>query len=336
MIRAPAFWNRDGILAHALSPFAAIIGRIASRRAARPGWRSPVPVLCCGNATVGGAGKTTVARDLVRRLQARGLSVHVLSRGYGGSARGPRRVMAGDTVAVTGDEALLLAADAPTWTGADRAASARAAIAAGADVIVMDDGLQNASLDKTMSLLIVDAATGFGNGRVLPAGPLREPVASAAARCRAAILIGPARAPVSPFLPARLRVLRARLEQGENVSTLVGQRVVAFTGIAFPAKFFDGLAAAGVDLADRLPFPDHHVFSASDRAMLRERARSMDAILVTTPKDAVRLPPDIQVSVVDVSLVWENTPEIEALLDELMSGAIGHSRSSPVHGMSRS
>ena len=187
----PGFWGRDGVLPRLLSPLAAVTAAVTAWRVARPGWRAPVPVICCGNVTVGGAGKTTVALDLGARLAARGRAVHFLLRGYGGSVRGPHRVAAGDTAARVGDEALLLAEVAPTWIGADRAASARAAVAAGAQVLVMDDGLQNPGLHKDLSLLVVDGASGFGNGRVLPAGPLREPVAAGAARCQAAVLIGP-------------------------------------------------------------------------------------------------------------------------------------------------
>ena len=193
MPHPPRFWRRDGVLPRLLSPFAAVTAAVTARRVTRPGWHAPVPVICCGNVTVGGAGKTTVALDLGARLVARGQTVHFLLRGYGGTVRGPHRVAAGDTAAEVGDEALLLAAVAPTWIGADRVASARAAVAAGAEVLVLDDGLQNPGLHKDLSLLVVDGTSGFGNGRVLPAGPLREPVAAGAARCQAAVLIGPDR-----------------------------------------------------------------------------------------------------------------------------------------------
>src|SRR6185437_12450652 len=136
MIAAPSFWHRDGWPARMLSPFSPLAAAITAHRMAREGWHAPVPVICCGNATVGGAGKTTLAQDLARRLIARGIAVHVLLRGYGGGARGPRRVLPDDPAATTGDEALLLARLAPAWTGADRAASARAAVAAGAAALL--------------------------------------------------------------------------------------------------------------------------------------------------------------------------------------------------------
>jgi tetraacyldisaccharide 4'-kinase len=323
MIQAPKFWTRNGWLAHAIAPLSCIGAAITSHRMARAGWQAPVPVICCGNATVGGAGKTTLALDLAHRLIARGIAVHVLLRGYGGAARGPRRVQAGDTAAVTGDEALLLAAVAPTWTGADRAASAQAAVAAGAEVLLMDDGLQNPSLEKTISLLVVDGAAGFGNGRVLPAGPLREPVAAAAARCRAAVLIGPDLSGAAAALPLGLPVLRAELAQDAGIAEICGRRVLAFAGIAFPEKFFAGLERAGVVVAGRAAFADHHAFTTMDLTRLARKAREMNAVLITTPKDAVRLPAGTNVYVADVHLVWENTAALESLLDGLIVAGSG-------------
>ncbi|WP_237217772.1 tetraacyldisaccharide 4'-kinase, partial [Falsiroseomonas oryziterrae] len=192
-MRAPGFWTggSGGIAPLLLSPFSAIYAGATARRMSRTGWKAPVPVICCGNATAGGAGKTTVARDLGRRLADRGVAAHFLLRGYGGTLKGPARVdpEAHDSTQV-GDEALLLAEVRPTWVSADRGAGGRAAVEAGAQAIVMDDGLQNPTLEKDLSLLVIDGSFGFGNGRVIPAGPLREPVARAASRCRAAVLIG--------------------------------------------------------------------------------------------------------------------------------------------------
>jgi tetraacyldisaccharide 4'-kinase len=323
VIKAPAFWDRDGWPARMLSPLSLITAAITAHRVARPGWRAPVPVICCGNATVGGAGKTTLTLDLAHRLTARGIAVHVLLRGYRGAARGPRRVILGDTAAVVGDEALLLAAAAPTWTGADRAASAQAAIAAGAEVLLMDDGLQNPTLEKTASLLVVNGATGFGNGRVLPSGPLREPVEAAAARCQAGVMIGWDHSGASARLPSGLPVLRAELVQDEGIAALSGRRVLAFAGIAFPAGFFAGLERAGVNLVAREAFADHHAFTGTELAGLASKAEGLDAILVTTPKDAVRLPvgtPEgTRVLVVGVRLVWESEAAIEGLLDRVVA-----------------
>ncbi len=320
----PAFW-RHGVRSpwpRLLAPIGAMVALVTARRLARPGWRAPVPVICCGNVTVGGAGKTTLALDLAARLGARGVAVHILLRGYGGVAPGVHRVAPGDPASLVGDEALLLAEVAPTWVGADRAASARAAVAAGAEALLLDDGLQNPTLAKTLSLLVVDGASGFGNRRVLPAGPLREPVAAGAARCQAAVLIGADETGVAAQLPAGLPVLRARLEQGPEVARLVGQRVLAFAGIARPDKFFDGLARAGIIVVARVPFPDHYAYAAQQVQDVLETAARLHATAVTTPKDAARLPPALraQVRVVGVRLAWDDEAALELLFE--VAGAL--------------
>jgi tetraacyldisaccharide 4'-kinase len=287
---------------------------------ARPGWRAPVPVICCGNATAGGAGKTTVALDLGRRLADRGVNAHFLLRGYGGSLRGPVRVDpdAHDSTQV-GDEALLLAEVRPTWISGDRGAGARAAVAGGAQAIVMDDGLQNPTLEKDLSLLVVDGSFGFGNGRVIPAGPLREPVAAAAARCRAAVLIGEDTSGAVAQLPPGLPVLRAKLVAGPEAAMLAGQPVFAFCGIANPQKFFATLQEAGAVLAGREAFADHYPYDEGDLKDLLAQAEALRAVMVTTKKDFVRIPPQFRsrVTVVTVGLAWEEPAAIESLLDPL-------------------
>ena len=312
----PAFWRRDGLLPRLLAPAASLVALATARRVARPGWRAPVPVLCCGNVTLGGAGKTTVALDLTRRLLARGHRVHVLTRGYGGRIAGPHRVTAGDSADLVGDEPLLLAEVAPTWVGGDRAATAQAAVNNGAELLVMDDGLQNPTLEKDLSLLVVDGASGFGNGRVAPAGPLREPITAGAGRCQAAVLIGTDMTGAAARLPPDLPVLRARLVP---CARLNDRRVFGFAGIAVPDKFFVTLQEAGAVVAGRAPFPDHHRFSERELHRLLERAARLDALPVTTAKDAVRLPPAMraQVHVLAVTLAWEDAPALEAVLSRL-------------------
>ena len=316
-MRPPAFWQEDGLLARALAPAGRLVARSTARRVARPGWCAPATVLCCGNAGVGGAGKTTLALDLGRRLSDRGARVAFLTRGYRGRGRGLTAVAPGHTAAEVGDEALLLAAVAPTYVAADRAAAARAAVAAGATVLVMDDGLQNGSLAKDVSLLVVDGGAGFGNGRVLPAGPLRESVAAAAARCRAAVLIGHDDHGAAAALPATLPVLRAALEPCGP--PLHGVRALAFAGIGRPEKFFATVAQSGASVAGTVAFPDHHRFRDAELAGLRERAQQLGATLVTTAKDAARLPPPWRgaVAVLEVRLRWQDEAAVAALLAEL-------------------
>jgi tetraacyldisaccharide 4'-kinase len=286
---------------------------------AQRGWRAPVPVICCGNASVGGAGKTTLVLELAQRLSDQG--VHCLLRGYGGSAQGVRRVEPDDPATLVGDEALLLAQVAPTWIGANRAASARAAVRAGASVLLMDDGLQNPTLEKTTSLLVIDGRTGFGNGRVLPAGPLRETVGAAASRCQAAVLIGPDATQATMRLPPGLPVFRADLVQDKSIAALAGRAVVAFAGIAMPEKFFTPLRDAGARLVAARRFPDHHAYTARELCELLREARDRQAILVTTPKDSVRLPFAVrsQVTVVGVRLSWRKPEQIDQLLDRVIA-----------------
>ncbi|MDA8248945.1 MAG: tetraacyldisaccharide 4'-kinase, partial [Rhodospirillales bacterium] len=288
-------------------PAAALWALAAARRIARPGWRAPVPVICCGNATVGGAGKTTLALDIAARLQRQGVAAALLTRGYGGRVRGVLRVdPARHAASLVGDEPLLLAACAPTYVAADRAAGARAAIAAGAGALVMDDGLQNPTLAKSLSLLVIDGAAGFGNGRVLPAGPLRETLAAAAARCRAAVLIGADETGAEAQLRNTLPVLRARLVP--DGPPLAGRRVLAFAGIGRPDKFFNLLAEMGAELVERHAFPDHHPFTPAELRALFAAAARLGAVPVTTPKDAARLSPEQRARVVvsGVRLAWDD------------------------------
>lgn len=323
MIRAPTFWKSSGALPSLLSPVSRLFASATAKRVAQPGWKAPVPVICCGNASVGGAGKTTLALDLGRRLAARNIAVHFLLRGYGGQARGARRVIPGDTADMVGDEALLLAEVAPTWTGADRAESARAAIAQGARLLVLDDGLQNPTLEKDCALMVVDGANGFGNGQVVPSGPLREPVAAAATRCQAAILIGADTADACAQLPENLPILRARLRPAPEMTALAGRRVLAFAGIASPQKFFTSLEEAGAQIVGRASFADHHKFTQQEIDYLLHQAGEVKAIPVTTPKDAARLPraTRIRLHVAGVDLEWFDPTEIEALLSRVIARA---------------
>lgn len=311
------FWQRDGFLPALLSPASWVVAAATARRLRQAGWCAPVPVICCGNASVGGAGKTTVVLDLIARLRRRGVAVHCLTRGYHGYIAGVLQVdPARHEAALVGDEPLLLAAEAPTWVGADRAASARAAIAAGAELLLMDDGLQNPGLCKTASLLVVDGAVGFGNGRVLPAGPLREPASAAAARCRACVLIGADRARTRAATGA-LPVLEAWLVPDR---TLEGERVFAFCGIARPGKFFETIAAAGADLVGSTSFPDHHLFSTREVGQVLSEASRHRARPMTTAKDAVRLPSALRahIDTLGVRLEWRDEAALERILDEVL------------------
>ncbi len=295
---APRFWRlpRPNGIARAMSPLGALYGAVTARRMAQPGERVEAKVICVGNFVAGGAGKTPTALALARLLQAGGARVAFLSRGYGGAKRSePLRVdPAMHGAAAVGDEPLLLARAAPCFVGADRVASARAAIEAGYDTLVMDDGLQSPSLVKDVSLAVIDGDNPFGNGLCLPAGPLRAPIEQQSRYVDALIVIGgPAELPAAVKFAAPGRpIFRARLQPDALVAArLVGRPVLAFAGIARPQKFFDTLAAIGATLAETRAFPDHHKYSQREIGRLVRAARARGLLLATTEKDRARIAP---------------------------------------------
>ena len=325
-MRTPAFWhNPESVfLAPLLSPLGRayeMAGRL--RQALVRPWAPPVPVICVGNAVAGGAGKTPVALSLGERLIRQGQPVHFLTRGYGGSETGPLRVDgARHSAAAVGDEAILLARVAPTWVGRDRRQSCEAAARDGARILIMDDGFQNPAVVKTLSLLVIDGRYRFGNNRLIPAGPLREPADAALARADAVVLLLPDATATEEWLAKRKPLLRARLVPGPEAKRLTGKPVVAFAGIGMPKKFFIMLRAIGCRLVATHAFADHHVFRAEDIARLRREAEAQSAILVTTEKDMARLGPDLGAGIktLTVSVTWQD----EAALDALVAKALAH------------
>ena len=259
-MRAPAFWWKEpGAAAALLSPLAAVYGSIAARRLMQPGERVGIPVICVGNPTVGGAGKTPTAIAIAKMLTAAGERPMFLTRGYGGRLAGPLTVEAGHTAVQVGDEPLLLARVAPTIVAEDRVAGARLAANKGASVIVMDDGFQNPSLVKNFSVLVVDAR-GAGNGRVLPAGPLRAPLDPQLDRASAIFFVGDNAPAIEAAARERgLPVFHGKLEPDPDaVAAARTKKVLAFAGIGDPEKFFATLSAAGIDAPVRRGFADHH------------------------------------------------------------------------------
>jgi tetraacyldisaccharide 4'-kinase len=318
-MRPPDFWSSRRLVSTVLVPAGWIYALATRRRLARPGWRAPVPVICVGNIGVGGAGKTPVALELARMLCAAGHRPHFLTRGYRGRERGPVRVdPAKHDAGAVGDEPLLLARVAPAWVARDRAAGARAAAEAGADCIVMDDGFQNPSLEKDLSLVVVDGGYGFGNGRIIPAGPLREPVAAGLARADAVVLVGEDRAEASGHVAGK-PVLAARIVPDDLAQSVVGRHVVAFCGIGRPEKFFDTVRALGAIVDEEMPYPDHHAFKDEEIMFILEVAARHGAAAVTTEKDHVRLSPDARrmVETVPVRIEFDDPAAVETMLAAL-------------------
>jgi tetraacyldisaccharide 4'-kinase len=292
-MREPAFWWRAGTGA-ALAPLAALYGTAAGLRMRAPARQAGLPVICLGNLTVGGAGKTPAAMAVAQLLHSARERPFFLSRGYGGRLAGPVRVNPAVHRALdVGDEPLLLARLAPTIVARDRVGGAKFAASAGASVIVMDDGFQNPSLAKDLSIILVDSRRGIGNGRVIPAGPLRAPLELQLDRAQAVIVVGAAEAAAPVIKRAGRRgipIFHGRLEPDAAVVKAIGQRkVLAFAGIADPDKFFATLTAAGVRIANRATFPDHHRFSATEALDLVGNARADNLMLLTTEKDLARL-----------------------------------------------
>lgn len=330
MMREPWFWRSDSLAARAAA-FSMTPLSVIYDSAQRARWRltspakAPAPIICIGNATLGGGGKTPFAIAVQKLLAAEGLDCRFLTRGYGGAETGPLKVdLQKHDARDVGDEALLLVRHAPVWIARDRREGAKAAAQDGADVIIMDDGFQNPTVAKIFSVLLIDAGEPAGNGRVFPAGALREPLARARARADAAVFVG----------ADEKSAERAAAAHGSQfaawpapVDAPTPGRVVAFTGIGKPQKFFDLLKAEGFDLAHTLAFPDHHHFSDHDRKALARLSKAKEAPLITTEKDHVRLPASFAQTVMTLPIAMTiNKP---ALLTNMMLSTLNRKPASP-------
>jgi tetraacyldisaccharide 4'-kinase len=331
-LSTPRWWYRRDrrappALRAILWPASQVWATVTARRIARTRPVDPgVPVICVGNITLGGTGKTPIVRELLSRLRARGLDAQGLSRGHGGQLAGPVRVDPDRHLAAdVGDEALMLAAGAPMWVARDRAAGAAAAKVCGAAVVVMDDGHQNPGIRKTLSLVVVDGETRdgewpFGDGAVFPLGPMREPLAAGLARADAVVVLLPAdlSAPDPTLLAlfGDMPVLVARLEP---LAPPPAGPQLGFAGVGKPWKVERALVAAGCDLVDFAPLPDHAALDERTLRLLAHRAGRLGAGLIATEKDWVRLSPEWRARVAP----WPVRArfEDEAALDRLLATA---------------
>lgn len=332
MIRTPVFWRDDGRVSRLLLPTARVYGYFASRRMQMPArHRARVPVIAIGNFTAGGAGKTPTAMAVARRVQGMGFAPVIVMRGYGGSATGPLLVDSRrDTARTVGDEALMIAlAGIPVVVARDRAQGAELAIASGADLIILDDGFQSPALAKDLALVVVDEGYGVGNGRVLPAGPLRAPLDMQMAKADAVIVItsGSASSRADDVIAcAHARdtpVLRASLRPDTDALVLDDRDIVAFAGIGRPEKLAEGLTARGGRVRKLIPFPDHHRYTTSDARALLAHLETVNVRLVTTAKDRARMMGEVdgaiselaaRVEVEAVGLQFEDSDALAALI----------------------
>lgn len=321
-MNAPRFWyQKQSRLGKILSPLGRVydvLGRI--RRVLQPVYRAKIPVCCVGNIAVGGCGKTPVCLALGRLLQEQGQSYFFLNHGYkskkqGVQVRGPK------DVAVVGDEAVLLAAQAPTIVNHRRDKGARLAWQKGAKALIMDDGFQNARLKKDISFVVIDGQRGFGNGFILPAGPLRESPLQGLRRATAVIIAGKDTAGAGAFVRRyfpKLPILTGAFVQDEkSLQPIRGKAVFAFTGIGHPQKFFDMLKKNGVKVERTRTFADHYYYTAFDLQDMR--AQAPDLPFVTTEKDAVKLPDSFlkHTTVVKGNFIFD---EPQKVLDILRQG----------------
>ncbi len=324
-MREPAFWWRPtGLLSSLLAPLGAAYGTIAERRMTGRGALAGIPVICVGNFTLGGAGKTPTALMLVAMLREMGASPFCLTRGYGGSVQGPHLVDPHtDSGAEVGDEALLLALATPTVVSRDRVQCAAFSKAKGATVILMDDGLQNASLAKSLTVAVVDSRRGVGNGQVFPAGPLRAPLHIQMTRCDALLVVGDGKRAGDVVSRAGTRpVLHGRLAPDEAaVTALRARKVLAFAGIGDPDKFFATVEQAGIAIVERRAFADHHRFTAEEAAELTMAAEREGLSLLTTEKDHARMAGDPALAalagkahVLPVSMVIKERDQLRELI----------------------
>ncbi|MCL2469925.1 MAG: tetraacyldisaccharide 4'-kinase [Alphaproteobacteria bacterium] len=321
-MKAPAFWsNPFSRRARFLTPLSYLYraGGVFRALKARP-YEARVPVLCVGNIVAGGAGKTPVALALYRLLSKKRPKAKMAFAAYGYGSdkpfKGPVRVdLSLHNAHDVGDEALLLAQHGPCWVGAARADVVRAA-AREASLIIMDDGLQNPHIKPTLNLLVIDGAAGFGNERVIPAGPLRETLAHALPRLDAAILIGEDEHHIAPRIAKPF--FKASLLPALPADFLTRPDVYAFAGIGRPEKFYDSCRQAGLNIIQLAAFPDHHIFTEEEILTLHQEAADMKLRLVTTAKDFVRIPPALQqgISVLDISLVFEDPEGLLSLITE--------------------
>lgn len=314
----PKFWTTPGsVLSYILEPFSWFyqIGAVVHKQISRP-YQASVPVISIGNIILGGAGKTPVTIAIAKTLQSMGYTPHIISRGYGGILKGPLQVNLEHQYVQVGDEPLLLSKYAPTWISKNRKAAVNLAIKSGADILLLDDAHQNYTLKKDMSFVVVNGSNGFGNGRIFPAGPLRQSIQSGLKEATTIVFISQNNDPAPPALRSiSCPIIRARIIPISPKPCAV----LGFAGIGYPEKFRQTLEQAGYEVRFFKSFPDHYPYTEEDIRKLRMRARVEKAYLITTEKDAMRIPHSCRndILVLPMDLAFDPTSSLEAVLKNI-------------------
>ena len=321
-MKAPAFWDKKtSVASKILKPFGVIYAWMVARRFKRTKpYQAPVPVICVGNISVGGTGKTPVCLALMKILKEHGF--FFLNHGYKSKQKNVLVDVNMHTPFDVGDEAMMLAGFAPTVVDNHRARGAQLAVKCGAKGIIMDDGFQNPSLIKTLSFVVIDGQKGFGNEGVLPSGPLREPALKGLKRADGVIIVGEDTWGVKFYLQRHkidLPILTGRfVPDAKMLKQLQGKKVFAFAGLGNPRKFFDTLCEAGVEVIGTQSFPDHYFYTRFDIEGMKQKANSVP--LITTTKDAVKLSEELghHVLVLSGEFVFDDIDAVNTVLKEVM------------------
>ena len=286
--------------------------------------KMPLPVICIGNIILGGSGKTPVTQSLQKILKSMGFSVHIVSKGYGGKLKGPSKVLQSNNAFEVGDEPLLLSRTGPVWVSKERAPGIKKAWENGADIVLLDDGHQDNSIEKDFSLLVIDSTISFGNGNVIPSGPLREPMSSGLSRADAIVLVGKGnervREEINCLNMGNIPIFEAEIKPIKKKQVWKNKKLVAFSGIAHPGKFFNTLENLDCDIRGKFFFPDHYVYTDKDLKKLKKVAHLERAALITTEKDIVRIPPEQgqEIIVLPVELIFSDEKGIKTAITDIL------------------
>ena len=323
-MHAPLFWQKNNFISRLLAPlgFAYDLAGKIRFKLAKP-YKASIPVICVGNLTVGGTGKTPVCIALSELLSQGIDNIFFLTRGYKGKLKNIKSSTTFHDAKEIGDEAVLLSRFAPTIVNPNRVKGAEFAIKSGAKLIIMDDGFQNPYLDKDFSFVVIDGEQGFGNHKVLPAGMLRESVERGLKRANAVILIGEDKQNLTTIIKHyNLPIIKAKMVLNQRATnTLIASKLIAFAGIGRPSKFFESLKDAKLNLVETISFPDHYQYSETELEALIQKAKNIGGALITTEKDYVKIPDSLKTNIIPmpVQIVWEDKPQIVNILAKAIS-----------------